>query len=129
MGSEQCCHLIFVLVIIFRKCRYTFEKLLAVEAFSVNQSLMWKKTHPKSDVACSYKWKLMSLIPESAGKPYKLSLSKHLCYRYIIIFHFCIIFCVMVGPIILQRKQSFRPEELESSMSRGGGFPGHKADV
>lgn len=47
MGSKQCHRLIFVLLIIFRKCGYAFEKLLAVKAFSVNQPLMWKKPTQK----------------------------------------------------------------------------------
>lgn len=47
MGSEQCRHLSFVLLVIFRKCGYTFEKLLAAKAFSVNQSLLRKKTPHK----------------------------------------------------------------------------------
>lgn len=46
MGNEQCRHLIFVLLIIFRKCGCSFEKLLAVKAFSVNQSLVWGKKKP-----------------------------------------------------------------------------------
>lgn len=64
MGSEQCRHLIFVLLIIFRKCGYTFEKLLAVKAFSVNQSLTWKKPTQKATlhVAINGNWCLLSTI-------------------------------------------------------------------
>jgi len=77
MRSELCCHLIFVLLIIFRKCGYAFEKLLALKVLSVNKSLTWgEKKRPKSNISPSYKWKLISLIPKSADKCYQLSLTK-----------------------------------------------------